>query len=139
MIVFSGKASVIITALYAGSNANSDDVKKVFEKVSHQNLDEFFKQWVYTAGQPVLDVKWNYNKNKKAISFTITQQQENLFSFPLELMIDKSIYKTVSVKDKVTTMSINYDAKPDTITLDPKVNLLFSASLTCSKLIVCLS
>jgi aminopeptidase N len=116
-------------SMYAGGNANSDDVKKVFEKVSNQNLDTFFNQWVYTAGQPVLDVKWNYNKNKKTISLTITQQQENLFSFPLELMIDKNIYKTVIVKGKVTTMSINYDVKPAAIALDPKVNLLFTASL----------
>ena len=115
-------------SMYAGGNANSDDVKKVFEKVSHQNLDEFFKQWVYTAGQPVLDVKWNYNKKKKAISITITQVQENIFNFPLELMIDKSFFKTISIKDKITTFSIGYAAQPISITLDPKVNLLFSAS-----------
>ena len=119
--------------MYAGSNANSDDLKKVFEKVSHQNLDTFFKQWVYTAGQPVLDVQWNYNKKKKSVSVTIVQQQANLFTFPLELEIDKSVFKTFNIKDRVTTVSFAYAKQPLVIVPDPKVNLLFTASLHALK------
>lgn len=114
---------------YAGSNANSDDVKNVFEKVSHQDLDMFFKQWVYTAGQPMLEVKWNYDKKKKGVKLVIKQQQENLFTFPLDLVIDKKIFKTIDIKDKITTVLIDDAVKPLLITLDPKVNLLFSASV----------
>lgn len=118
---------------YAGGNANSDDAKKIFEKVSHQNLDTFFRQWVYTAGQPILDIKWNYNKNKKVISVTITQQQENLFNFPLELMIDKTILKAVRVNGKVTTVLLSYAKQPAEMVLDPKVNLLFTGSIQQAK------
>ena len=118
---------------YAGSNANSDDAKRIFEKVSHQNLDTFFKQWVYTAGQPVLDIKWKYNKTKKAFSVTVIQQQTNLFNFPLELAIDDKVFKTVAVNGKVTTTSFEYAKQPTQIRLDPKVNLLFTGSLEQEK------
>jgi aminopeptidase N len=118
---------------YAGSNANTDDTKKIFEKVSRQNLDTFFKQWVYTAGQPVLDVKWKYNKTKKIIGITVTQQQSNLFNFPLELVIDNKLFKTIAVTGKVTTASFEYAGQPAQVRLDPKVNLLFSGSLAQEK------
>jgi aminopeptidase N len=118
---------------YAGSNANTDDAKKIFEKVSHQNLDTFFKQWVYTAGQPVLDVKWKYNKSNKALSITIVQRQEKLFSFPLELAIDNNVLKTVFVTGKVTNASFEYAKQPTQIHLDPKVDLLFTGSLEQKK------
>lgn len=114
---------------YAGSNANSDDVKNVFEKVSHQNLDVFFKQWVYTAGQPMLDIQWSYDKKKKSVKIVITQQQENIFVFPLELGIDKKTFKTIDIKDRITTVQLDYAVKPLVIAPDPKVNLLFSATV----------
>ena len=118
---------------YAGSNANSDDAKKIFEKISHQNLNTFFNQWVYTAGQPVLDIKWNYNKNKKLINLTILQQQENIFNFPLELSIDKKVFKIVPVNSKITTVSLDYAKQPAEIILDPKINLLFTGSIQQAK------
>ena len=41
-------------ATYKGRNASTDDFMHVMEKVSHQNLQTFFKQWLYTAGHPQL-------------------------------------------------------------------------------------
>ncbi len=35
---------------YSGSNASTADLEKVFEEVSRQNLQTFFKQWLFTAG-----------------------------------------------------------------------------------------
>ncbi|CAN5524665.1 M1 family metallopeptidase [soil metagenome] len=112
---------------YKGSNANSDDLRNVFEDISNQSLEEFFQQWIYTAGQPELDIKWNYNKKEKEISLVIVQQQERLFTFSLDLMIDNSILKTAGIKNKTTTISFAYDIIPTSIEVDPKVNLLFTA------------
>ncbi|MGH2647832.1 MAG: M1 family metallopeptidase, partial [Ginsengibacter sp.] len=43
---------------YMGKNASTDDFMHVMEKVSKQNLQQFFRQWLYTAGQPVLKGEW---------------------------------------------------------------------------------
>lgn len=114
---------------YKGRNANSDDLRKVFEEISNQNLEGFFQQWIYTAGQPELDLKWNYNKKKKEISLIIVQQQEKPFTFSLDLMIDGNVLKTAIIKEKVTDISFPYDTNPNSIVLDPKVNLLFTAAV----------
>ncbi len=33
-----------------------DDLRKRMEEVSGQNLSQFFQQWLYTAGHPVVDI-----------------------------------------------------------------------------------
>lgn len=113
-------------AKYAGSNANSDDLRKVLEEVSGQNLKIFFSQWLYSAGQPKLDIEWKFDENSKELRFIISQQQPNLFSFPLDLMIDNSFPGTIEISDKLTMITMPRETKPSAITADPKVNLLAS-------------
>ena len=113
---------------YAGSNANTDDLEKVFEKVSHQNLQTFFRQWLFTAGQPMLNIKWNYNKIKGSVSVRIEQTQANLFEFLLEIGFiegDKTVIKTIEIKNKINRKDIPLTIKPTKIIVDPNVNLLF--------------
>ena len=115
-------------ATYAGRNANTDDLKNIFEEVTHQNLETFFKQWLYTAGQPGLNVEWSYNVTKKSVMIKIEQLQNNLFEFPLQIGFNdnnKSNIETIEVKDKITAKEISLNQKPEKIILDPNVNLLF--------------
>src|SRR5260221_14120135 len=48
---------------YAGKNADTHDLQTIFEKHSGQNLDVFFRQWLYTAGQPSLNITWKMDAN----------------------------------------------------------------------------
>ncbi len=114
---------------YAGKNANTNDLEKIFEKVSGQNLQTFFKQWLFTPGQPVLKVDWKYNSSKKVVSLQIEQQQTNLFQFPLQVGFtngEKTFFKTIDIKDKTIEKIIAISFKPENIEVDPNVNLLFS-------------
>lgn len=117
---------------YKGSNANSDDLRKVFEDVTHADLKSFFQQWIYTAGQPDLDIQWSYNKRKKEISFVIMQQQQNVFSFPLDIAIDGTL-NTINVSEKVTNISFKVDVEPKLLRLDPNTNLLFTYTMNKRK------
>jgi aminopeptidase N len=120
-------------AQYAGKNAATGDFRKVMEITSGRNLQQFFQQWLYTSGQPAIDGYWHYDNNKKLLSVTITQTQETLFAFPLQIGIatgNKTMVRDVAVRDKTTTIKINLPAKPVTISLDPQVNLLFAGTLT---------
>ncbi len=114
---------------YAGHNANTTDLEKVFEKVSQQNLQTFFKQWLFTAGQPMLKVDWKYDPSKKSVSIKIEQMQTDLFQFPLQVIFTdgkKSVTKTIDVKEKITEDKISLPFKAMNIIIDPNVDLLFA-------------
>ena len=43
-------------------NVETQDLKKAIEETTGQNMDWFFKQWVYEPGYPKYDVKWSYSR-----------------------------------------------------------------------------
>ena len=96
----------------------------------------FFKQWLYTAGQPELQGKWKYNANKKTLEITLRQTQDFIFQFPLEIVItagNKAISKTIEFnnRDEKIIMPVNFI--PQSIQLDPAINLLFEGSIEQQK------
>lgn len=119
-------------AAYAGKNASTEDLQKVFEQVSKQDLSGFFKQWLYTPGQPKLAIEWTYNQKQKSINGTITQQQSSLFKFLLEITIntnDGIAYKIIEVAGKSTSFSFPSTSKPVSLVIDPHTNLLFDGAV----------
>lgn len=118
---------------YKNKNASTDDFMQIMEKVSGQDLQIFFKQWLYTPGHPVLQVRWKYNASRKMLLVTVKQMQDYLFRFPLQFSISNkntSLLKTVYINKKDTTLSILMNFIPQQINLDPGVNLLFAASVS---------
>lgn len=119
-------------AAFMGKNASTDDFMDVMEKVSKQNLKIFFTQWLYTAGQPMLQGKWKYDSNKKILNISIKQTQDFLFQFPLQLAIKGSnqiIFKTINFTNRIINISMPLDFKPQAIIPDPDVNLLFEGNI----------
>lgn len=117
---------------YKGKNASTGDFRKVMEKVSRQDLKMFFKQWLYTPGQPVLRGKWHYDAHKKLLSVTVTQMQHALFQFPLQIEIqnnEDTTIKTMHLYERNTTINISLPITPKKLVLDPNVNLLFEGTL----------
>ncbi|MBV4356431.1 M1 family metallopeptidase [Pinibacter aurantiacus] len=112
---------------YRGKNANTDDLRAVFEKVSGTDLKPFFQQWLYTKEHPVLDVSWKYDANKKEIAITVLQQQTKAFDFPLQIKIGSEI-KQIDVRDTKTVTTFSCDTRPQAFVLDPEVNLFFEGS-----------
>lgn len=119
---------------YAGSNAATNDFNKIMEEVSGIDLKDFFQQWLYRAGHPVLQMTWKYDEKRKMVLLKIIQEQKQLFSFPLELAFQntgKSIMPihSLNIKDKITTIEIPMPAKPMQVIADPSTNLLFQGSI----------
>ena len=120
-------------ATYAGGIAGTEDLQKIFEKISGKELSRFFKQWLYFPGQPNLDIAWNYDAQKKNIIFKIIQVQAEPFTFPLELFIrsagraEKKV--TVSVDEKIKTLIFPVNEKPISVLADKDVKLLAEISL----------
>lgn len=115
-------------ATFSGKNASTADFEHEMEKSSGKNLQQFFHQWLYMPGQPVLHAKWQYDSVKQAVSITIVQTQSTAFDFPLDIKIitaDKPITKTISITGKETNVSLPASTQPLQIMLDPEVKLLF--------------
>lgn len=118
---------------YAGKTAGTDDLRKVFEKVSGENLEQFFKQWLYTAGVPRLKISWKFDVTKKNILITIEQLQTEKFQFPLSLSVISSkgsMSKKILITKPLEVFSIPSKDKPNKIEADPGISLLFDGVIS---------
>jgi aminopeptidase N len=112
-----------------GGNANTADLCKVMEQASGQNLQEFFKQWLLTAGHPQLNINWKYNPDKGIVDIVVEQKQSSLYNLPLELLIGQQKH-TILLKDQTTAVQFPVSQKPAAVIADPDVNLLASFMVT---------
>ncbi|WP_259065504.1 M1 family metallopeptidase [Mucilaginibacter sp. X4EP1] len=109
-------------AQYNGANANTDDLRRVMEQTSGQNLEHFFKQWLYTAGHPQLNINWKYDADKGVINISINQNQDVLYDFPLQIAVNGELHN-IDIKEKNTIVQFAATANP-VVVVDPDVNLL---------------
>jgi aminopeptidase N len=118
---------------YSGKNAVTDDLRKILEIISGRDLKRFFRQWLFTAGHPVLDIQWKFNMASKILTVNITQQQATAFEFPLQMNIvlegQKIVEKSANICEKQTTISIPLASTPVRIIADPEANLLYEATI----------
>ena len=114
--------------MFAGGNANTDNLRGVLERVSGKNLQLFFKQWLYTAGHPVLKVTQQPGTSNNSVVLTVSQQQTEAFTFPLEVELKSSggtVRKTLQVNKKDQSFTIDGVSGTVSIVLDPATKLLF--------------
>jgi aminopeptidase N len=112
---------------FKNKNTLTSDFQNVMEVVSNKNLEYFFKQWLFVAGEPDLKITTGPEERKEYTEVTIEQTQENLFRFDIELQIRDSngsqIIK-IPVSDRITKKILRI-GKILEIIPDPNINLLF--------------
>ncbi len=121
-------------AIYAGKNAETSDLRKIFELVSGKKLDQFFKQWLFTPENLQLDISWKYDNTKKTVVLTVKQLQSALFEFPLELLIQESPVSMPKrnikkITQRSETIEFPASTKPARVEIDPMVSLLYEGKL----------
>jgi len=105
-----------------GKECNLTDVQDIFEKVSGQDLDWFFKEWFYTTKVPnykIENLSLVQKNGKYIVSFDIIDKSN--FTMPLEVEIITSkekFVKKVWIKGKAK-VSFEINDKPLKIILDP--------------------
>jgi aminopeptidase N len=117
---------------YAGHNADTEDFRGAMEDAGGVNLKPFFQQWLFTSGQPRLNVEWKYNENTKQLMISIEQEQNSLFDFPLKIAIESGneiSTQSVMVREKKTLFHFAVKTKPEKLVLDPEIDLLFEKTL----------
>jgi aminopeptidase N len=121
---------------FRDGNASTDDLRRVMEEVSGQDLTGFFQQWARRPGHPMLEGEWRYDPDARRVSITIRQVQRGAepFRFPLDLGVaaaDGSIHRveTLQVSQREQTFQFSWEDAPHEIVLDPDTWLLFQGEL----------
>ena len=121
---------------YAYKNANAEDFKNVAEQVSDLNLDEFFQQWYYGNGYPIVLVEWKSNLENLYITthYKGSSQSNPIFNFNIEVLAhlknDKDTLLQIDIKDTVQVNGFKLASRIDSIEVNPYINLI--ADITVS-------
>jgi aminopeptidase N len=103
------------------STATTEDLRAALEKASGKNLKDYFDRWIYKAGHPVYQVKWQ-ETGKQTLAITLRQTQpDEAFLQPVtvEIVTGKGARRvTIEPDDKETTVKVK-SAKPKKIVVDP--------------------
>jgi aminopeptidase N len=114
---------------YFNANSTTTDFRQEMEKASGLDLQNFFTQWLYQTGTPVIKGKWLWNSKKQELTITLNQIQPNAFSIPLEIGViltgsQNPEITRVDVSSKQSTFTIPASSKPTSVVLDPRTVLL---------------
>ena len=77
---------------HGNGNASTADLAQVCKEVSGKNLDYYFDQWIYGAGFPSYQIKWNYKGGKLFVKLTQSNAQDanNVFNLSLPMLIRRA-------------------------------------------------
>jgi hypothetical protein len=112
--------------------ASFSDIRKSFEKVTNENLEAFFSQWINRKGAPSIQLSnVDVSKSKKQfnLKFDLSQtQKEDVFELKIPYAIyfenDNEIVQSELVMNQKThSFLYNSDKKPVRIEIDPQFNV----------------
>ncbi|MBA64689.1 MAG: hypothetical protein CMG55_02690 [Candidatus Marinimicrobia bacterium] len=93
----------------------TQDLKKSIEEITGQNLDWFFRQWLYEPGYPEYDVKWTYSQRNRSVQLRVKQEQSGpLFKVPIKVAIDDSVH-TIWIEDKELMYEVPVVKRPELV------------------------
>lgn len=118
----------------AFSSVSTFDLMKAIEEATGQNLDWFFRQWVFSAGHPHFSVSWTWDESAKVATVTIRQIQTRdsltgVFVVPVDIEFTTSSGKTlqrVRLARTEESVTVALPAKPLMVTFDKGLKVLKS-------------
>lgn len=122
---------------YRDGNALTEDLQRIMEDASGQELQWFFDQWTRVPGHPVLAGDWTHDGDDGAVQLRLTQTQPSdaPFRFALDIGIDRGgdariDVHTVHMSQVEQTFTLPAEVAPVDVTLDPSTWLLFEGGLS---------
>ncbi len=114
----------------AFSNGEAQQLRLALEQVSGKDLNWFFNQWYYGAGNPDLNItyKWD-DKNKTQTVYLVQTQKTNTFILPIKIDVyakGKKITLEHLMNTKTDSVCFSLDTKPDLVNVDADKILLMS-------------
>lgn len=117
---FAGASDFLKT--YEYKNAEAQQLRLSFEKVSGKDLSWFFNQWYYGSGNPQLNYSYAFEPVKKQVEVVINQSQEVPFEFPVAIDVYDNGKPTrynvwVNARSK-NTFNFNVSGNPDLVNIN---------------------
>ena len=114
------------------ANAETDEFRLAMEDATGQSLDWFFRQWVFDAGLPKLEVSKTWDAESRTLRLVVRQVQEvdsltGYFRFPLAVECTTGHGKTARtfwVSGKEDTLAMVLDGPPLMVIADKGYRLL---------------
>jgi len=77
---------------HAAGSVTTEDFRSAMEEVTGQDLSQFFAQWVYGSGFPILRVSFDYDSSTRELTLTARQVQRRdaetgFFAAPVDIEI----------------------------------------------------
>jgi len=108
--------------------ASIEDFKKLAEKVSSQNLNYFFAQWIDQTGVPKFEYTFTTWRIKDGFKVTGTVKQDlDTFRSPMEILVEtdgKPEIKKIEVVGSESEFTVTTFGKPRRVKLDPNNKVL---------------
>ncbi len=103
-------------------NGEAQQLRLAMEKVSGQDLNWFFNQWYYGAGNPDLKIDYKWDEAGKTQSVYLTQTQDGQ-TFTLPMAVDlyvngKKERHQIWMRDKADTLTFKLSSKPNLVNVD---------------------
>ena len=104
-------------------SAEAQQLRLAFEEVSGKDLNWYWNQWYYGAGNPNLDIAYAYDEASKKIKVIVNQAQtsDKIFKLPVAIDVYNGANKTrykVWVQNRSDTFSFAASSKPDLVNFD---------------------
>jgi aminopeptidase N len=113
-------------------NVVTDDLRNVIEELSGRSFDQFFDQWVYHAGSPVLNIDYSWDAQTRLAKISVQQTQPVnesvvLFKFPLLIRFTSkagTADHVLEVREKSEDFYVPLAEQPQLVRIDPNVSVL---------------
>ena len=114
---------------FQNGNALTADFERVMEEVSGKALGPFFRQWVFTPGQPLVTGTWSYADGLLTVALHQAQATETVYVTPLDIgiVLDPGTVprvETVQLERRDHVFTFKIGKEPADVVLDPNVWLL---------------
>ena len=111
-------------------NATTEDFQNIYEVISNEDLDWFFKQWIYRPGRPLYRYHWSVIENSSPYTTILTIDQTNLqflqnnmpYKMPLQIRLTGgSLDQTLTVWDSLSSQQFEFATEqiPTNLDVDP--------------------
>lgn len=114
--------------------AETLDLRRAFEAVSGDTLEQFFTQWCTRPGTPSLDVKTAWDEGTKTWTLRVAQTQRidgdnPAYEFDLPVYLETGTpgqgrRVVVAVKGRSAELAVPLDAAPSLVAIDPDLSVL---------------
>ena len=116
------------------TDVEAHELRLAFEDVTGQDLNWFFNQWFFSAGQPNLDIKYAWDETTKKATVTIDQTQAaaknvpHIFELPLKVDLydasGKAHREQIRMTKRSQTFTFDAPVQPALINVDADKALL---------------